>query len=329
MARKRRIDFPGAWHLVMNRGARRESIFRDEADCLLFLDCLAETVERFSLQVHAYALMPNHYTVVVSHNSLGYSGSDEIKSLLSMGIANMERGNWLVRWPAGAASVVAVAVLLSACSAALQLGAKERGIEWVWSDPAGLYVAKTETTLGQYQACEQAGACESAHYMTKSVDLYCNWGYEDRDNHPMNCVSWSGAAVFCQWAGGRLPTEDEWYAEASNGGSRQYPWGGQSVTCDLAVWSDSADILGCGQDSTWPVCSRRSGNSASGLCDMVGNVWEWTSSWYESQRANRVLRGGAWFNHDPEYLRTSYRTGVDPDFGSSDFVGFRCVRPAQ
>ena len=65
MARKRRIDFPGAWHHVMNRGARRESIFRDEEDCLLFLLCLSETVERFSLEVHAYALMPNHYHLLI------------------------------------------------------------------------------------------------------------------------------------------------------------------------------------------------------------------------------------------------------------------------
>lgn len=50
---------------MMNRGARREAIFRDDGDCLVFVACLAETVEILSLEVHAYALMPNHYHLLV------------------------------------------------------------------------------------------------------------------------------------------------------------------------------------------------------------------------------------------------------------------------
>ncbi|MGM0576849.1 MAG: transposase [Myxococcota bacterium] len=65
MARKRRIDFPGAWHHVMHRGARKEAIFEDDADCVDFLDLVGDTVERFGLEVHAYALMPNHYHMLV------------------------------------------------------------------------------------------------------------------------------------------------------------------------------------------------------------------------------------------------------------------------
>lgn len=61
MARPRRQDAEGAWHHVMHRGARREAIFRSDEHCLLFLRSLDEAVERFGLEVHAYALMPNHY----------------------------------------------------------------------------------------------------------------------------------------------------------------------------------------------------------------------------------------------------------------------------
>lgn len=65
MARATRIDYPGAWHHVMNRGARREAIFRSVEDCQVFLDGVAEVVERYGIEVHAYALMPNHYHLLV------------------------------------------------------------------------------------------------------------------------------------------------------------------------------------------------------------------------------------------------------------------------
>jgi REP element-mobilizing transposase RayT len=65
MARLIRDDFPGAWHHVMHRAARRKAIFRTDADCVLFLDLLDETVRRFRVEVHAYAVMPNHYHLLL------------------------------------------------------------------------------------------------------------------------------------------------------------------------------------------------------------------------------------------------------------------------
>ena len=65
MPRKRRIDYPGAWHHVMHRGARREPIFRREEHCVWFLSYLAKVVQCCGLEVHAYALMPNHYHLLV------------------------------------------------------------------------------------------------------------------------------------------------------------------------------------------------------------------------------------------------------------------------
>ena len=65
MARKPRIDFPGAWHHVMNRGARRAPIFRADEHCNLFLDTVAEATEAFEIEVHAYSLMPNHYHLLI------------------------------------------------------------------------------------------------------------------------------------------------------------------------------------------------------------------------------------------------------------------------
>jgi REP element-mobilizing transposase RayT len=60
-----RIDFPGARHHVMNRGARRQAVFVDDDTRNLFLQTLAELPARFGVRVHGYALMPNHYHLML------------------------------------------------------------------------------------------------------------------------------------------------------------------------------------------------------------------------------------------------------------------------
>ena len=65
MARPLRIEYPGAWYHVMNRGRRGESIFRIAGDYDIFLGVLKETVELFHLKVAAYCLMTNHYHLLL------------------------------------------------------------------------------------------------------------------------------------------------------------------------------------------------------------------------------------------------------------------------
>ena len=65
MARKLRVQYPGAIYHVMNRGDRREPIFNDEKDRLLFLDTLAEACRKTDWQIHAWCLMNNHFHLVV------------------------------------------------------------------------------------------------------------------------------------------------------------------------------------------------------------------------------------------------------------------------
>jgi REP element-mobilizing transposase RayT len=65
MARPLRIEFPGAWYHVMNRGARREAIFRSDEQRQYFLSLLAGTSERLNAEWHAYCLMDNHYHLMV------------------------------------------------------------------------------------------------------------------------------------------------------------------------------------------------------------------------------------------------------------------------
>ncbi len=65
MARKLRVEYPGAIYHVMNRGDRREAICKDEADRQRFVETLAEACAKTGWHVHAYVLMPNHFHLVV------------------------------------------------------------------------------------------------------------------------------------------------------------------------------------------------------------------------------------------------------------------------
>ncbi len=65
MARPLRIEYPGAWYHVLNRGRRKEKVFFQESDYLMFMDILEESTDVFNLEVHAYSLIPNHYHLLI------------------------------------------------------------------------------------------------------------------------------------------------------------------------------------------------------------------------------------------------------------------------
>ena len=65
MARKLRVEYPGAIYHVMNRGDRREPIFKDDQDRRRFLSTLGEACDKTHWQIHAWCLMPNHFHLVV------------------------------------------------------------------------------------------------------------------------------------------------------------------------------------------------------------------------------------------------------------------------
>ena len=81
MPRPVRLDWPGCRHHVMNRGARREPVFLDDTACAAFVGFVSELPRRFGLLVHAYALMPNHYHMLVEStrgrlsDAMGFLGS--------------------------------------------------------------------------------------------------------------------------------------------------------------------------------------------------------------------------------------------------------------
>lgn len=65
MARPLRVEYPGAWYHILNRGRRKENIFFNESDYYLFMNILGECSRVFNLKVFAYSLMPNHYHLLI------------------------------------------------------------------------------------------------------------------------------------------------------------------------------------------------------------------------------------------------------------------------
>lgn len=192
-------------------------------------------------------------------------------------------------------------------------------------------IARSEVTVGQYKKCVRAGACTEP-----ATDQQCNWGESGRDDHPVNCVDFDQASAYAKWVGGRLPTEAEWEFAARGGASQKWPWGDKPATCKEAVISDGGD--GCGKARTWPVCSKKDGNTPSGLCDMSGNVIEWVQDNYHDsyekapsdgsawlgKEAHRMSRGGSWYS-ESRLTRATVRFHYDPRRRLST-VGFRVAR---
>lgn len=198
--------------------------------------------------------------------------------------------------------------------------------DWVQGQAAGLSFLRSEVTVADYKDCLAAGGCVPGNHFTKADNKYCNFEHKDRRNHPMNCVGWVGSQDYCKWIGGRLPTQDEWLAEATGGGQLLYPWGNEPTPdCKRTIWGGADGKGGCGKRSTWPVCSKPDGNTSSGICDLSGNVWEWTTSTTDDGDAWMVILGGSWLSDTIDSLEMNYRSGQDPATAWVS-TGFRCVR---
>ncbi|MFD4351859.1 ergothioneine biosynthesis protein EgtB [Nocardia sp. NPDC058518] len=159
-----------------------------------------------------------------------------------------------------------------------------------------------------------------------------------RLDQPVVHVCWFEAEAFARWAGKRLPTEAEWEKAARfdprTGASRRYPWGEDQPDAHLA---------NLGQQHLEPaeVGAYPAGASATGVHQLIGDVWEWCSSGFEAYpgfRAfpyreysevffggdYRILRGGS-FGTDEVACRATFRNWDHP-IRRQIFAGFRLAR---
>ena len=211
---------------------------------------------------------------------------------------------------------------------ARMLALEAEAAPWAKSTHAGLELQRTEVTVAAYQACVRAGACAPGEAPRGEG---CSRDIAGREHYPVDCLTRAEAEAYCRFVGGRLPTVAQWRAEATAGGTRGYPWGPETTTCDFAVMfvplGTGADEWrttgGCGAGHAAEVCDRPRGLSASGLCDLAGNVWEWTR---DDADGLAVVVGGSWKGSAPGVVPTAYDAEARAAEARSADVGLRCVR---
>jgi len=156
-------------------------------------------------------------------------------------------------------------------------------------------------------------------------------------NEPVTHVSYFEASAFAKWAGKRLPTEAEWEKAAcfdpATNTKQNFPWG------NAAPESERANLFDNQLWSVAPIGAYPKGKSVYGCHQMIGDVWEWTSSdyapypgfktefneyndkWFVGQK---VLRGGS-FATPRFHIRATYRNFFNPPERWM-ISGFRCAR---
>jgi formylglycine-generating enzyme required for sulfatase activity len=224
-------------------------------------------------------------------------------------------------------------------------------------------IDRYEVATEAYVKCSNEGKCKRAGKTNEFSDIdqhqrdvydpLCNArDPEGKAKHPINCVDWEMADIYCRAEGGRLPTEAEWEFAARGPDGRRYPWGDDDPTAkhlnacgtECLAWGKKNKVevkamykADDGYANTAPVGSFPAGKSRFGLEDVVGNVWEWVADWSAPYTADttvdpkgppkgttRVIRGGAWNGSEPAWVRPTFRYWNDPKTRSHG-VGFRCA----
>lgn len=198
------------------------------------------------------------------------------------------------------------------------------------------YMDEAEVTNEQYAAFVKSQRHRAPYHWIKGQIP------AGKEKHPVVNVSWDDAVTFCTWRNKRLPTEAEWeHACRGVAEGKMFPWGDKPPTAKEAHFTSETTTAVCGKERNY-----------FGLCDMIGNVWEWCSDWYdpdyykERERVNpkgpargrkikmmgfedetKAMRGGG-FGRGQAMLRIAERSSYFSDKSRFD-IGFRVVREIE
>ncbi|HZK60910.1 MAG TPA: SUMF1/EgtB/PvdO family nonheme iron enzyme, partial [Anaerovoracaceae bacterium] len=180
------------------------------------------------------------------------------------------------------------------------------------------WIDQTEVTNRQYAACEKSGNCTRPASNSSATRISTYYNNEIFFDYPVIFVSMQQAEEYCEWVGGRIPTEAEWEKAARGTDGFDFPWGNSDPKSTLANFHD---LIG----DTTKVGSFPQGISPYGALDMAGNVYEWTKDAYEYEIDKSdvpdKIRGGAW---NKRYVYTWVHENTFAGYYFYD-IGFRCI----
>lgn len=181
------------------------------------------------------------------------------------------------------------------------------------------WITRTPITNAQYAVCVEAGVCDLPLRQERNPHYY-DPAYAD---HPVVFVSWYAAETYCEWLGGRLPSEAEWEKAARGADERTYAWGEEDPE-----WFGTVNINNA-HEGTIAVGSKPRNASPYGVLDMGGNVREWVADWYledgleGADATAKVLRGASWF--DPGKFAMAFNRLYHVPNSPGQNRGFRCA----
>lgn len=191
------------------------------------------------------------------------------------------------------------------------------------------YIDKYEVTNAQYKRFVDATKRDAPrNVVNPDYTIWKNGTYpEELANHPVVNVTWYDAKAYCEWAGKRLPTAQEWEKAARGPYGNVYPWGNEFFQGYANLYTKGVSYK---LQQTVPVGTYEKSKSYYGAYDLAGNVWEWTASRPpDSKDVNdirRVAKGGGWgYNGNKYTSRASYGIFFTADY-TSNCLGFRCAK---
>lgn len=182
---------------------------------------------------------------------------------------------------------------------------------------APFWIDVTEVSRAQFEECQQNNQCTNSDYDPLDRNKTSTGDY------PLTSLSYEDAEQLCTWRGGYLPTEAQWEFAARGPSQWEYPNNAKNTLG--IVWGGNSKLFPAAKNRRSQPTGFMSGDvSWVGAHDMLGNVSEWTKTFFTTSGGPYVVKGISYTIGDQEFFRFSYRQSVWSKELRYD-IGFRCV----